>query len=481
MSSHDPILDAWDCRCRTGRLDPVALGVGKRATVEEVEARAREVELLARRGGLEWGLTAGLCAPNGPAFLAGLLGLRRLGCVVALLDWRAPRHERLRLAERLGCLALLVGQQAWPRAENWQQWTKLLPPEGLPALPAGTAVLKVTSGTSGDPQAVAASSDALMSDEDALARTMGLRDSERILAAIPMSHSYGFSSVALPAIVRGSQIVVPDEGNPFAPMQTALGLDVTLLPTVPAYLETLTRATRPPRAPTSLRLVITAGAPLRPETAVAFQGTYGHAVHVFYGASECGGITYDREGWAAERGTLGTPVEGVTVELEALEAPEPRDRGRVRVNSAAVAAGYYPRADSRLGGGSFLTSDVGAFYNGELCLYGRIDTIINVRGKKVDPVEVETVLRQLAGVKEVAVVGVPDGAGAGEVVRAVVVPAAGGVDAEALRAYCRERLAEHKVPRSIVFLPELPRTDRGKLDRQALISIGAAAEAAPSP
>jgi long-chain acyl-CoA synthetase len=150
------------------------------------------------------------------------------------------------------------------------------------------------------------------------------------------------------------------------------------------------------------------------------------------------------------------------------------------VKSPAVAAGYYPRSDSRLQHGWFLTSDVGAFEGGELRLYGRIDNVINVRGKKVDPAEVETVVRQLAGVRDVAVVGIPDSAGAGEVVRAVVVPVAGGLDAEQVRAHCRELLADHKVPRSIVFVPDLPLTARGKLDRRALMAIGAAAEAASS-
>ncbi|HBL30494.1 MAG TPA: long-chain fatty acid--CoA ligase, partial [Acidobacteria bacterium] len=67
----------------------------------------------------------------------------------------------------------------------------------------------------------------------------------------------------------------------------------------------------PPRRPAALRLVLTAGALLGAATAARFREAFGLPVHVFYGASECGGICYDRTGDAAERGTVGTPVDGV--------------------------------------------------------------------------------------------------------------------------------------------------------------------------
>ncbi len=143
---------------------------------------------------------------------------------------------------------------------------------------------------------------------------MGL-ENEKVLAAIPLSHAYGFSSVFLPAITCGWTLVVPSSGGPFGASDAALAGEVTFLPTVPAYVNSLLKLSRPPRLPDSVRLIISAGAPLKPETALRFREQYGHDIHVFYGASEVGGIAYDREGTAAARGTLGTPVEGVRIEL----------------------------------------------------------------------------------------------------------------------------------------------------------------------
>src|SRR5262249_30644479 len=144
--------------------------------------------------------------------------------------------------------------------------------------------------------------------------------------------------------------------------------------------------------PKTLSKVIFAGARLAPEDARAFRERFDRPVHVFYGASECGGITYDREGGAAERGTVGTPVDGVTVGL---------DDGTVTVASAAVALGHVPTARPSLQDRTFRTADRATWSaSGELLLLGRADAVINVEGKKVEPREVESVLGNMPGVRE---------------------------------------------------------------------------------
>jgi long-chain acyl-CoA synthetase len=297
---------------------------------------------------------------------------------------------------------------------------------------------------------------------------MGLKDDERILAAIPMSHSYGLSSVAMPALLRRALLVVPELKSPLDPMRLTRDKGVTFLPTVPAYLRTLVAMASPPRAPASLRLVVTAGAPLKTQTAIRFREIYDRPVHVFYGASECGGITFDREGSAGERGTLGRPVAGVEVTLE--PRPGAPAGGAVVVASAAVASGYHPQPDPRLRDGIFRTSDVGRWHEGELVLEGRLDDLINVRGKKVNPREVDAVVARLEGVDDVVTLGFAR-PGRDEIVRSFVACRPGRLSYETVQAWCRRHLAEHKVPRSIVLVAEIPRTARGKLDRAALLAL----------
>jgi long-chain acyl-CoA synthetase len=216
--------------------------------------------------------------------------------------------------------------------------------------------------------------------------------------------------------------------------------------------------------------VISAGAILPGALAARFRETYGQPIHVFYGSSECGGICYDREGGAAERGTVGTPVDGVRISLRPLEE-DGDGEGLVTVESASVGETYQPEPDPRLTSGRFETSDVAAWAGSELALRRRIDRIINVRGRKVDPSEVEKVLAGLEGVEEAVVVGLASDDRRDEIVRAVVACPSGQLGYEDVAAWCRPRLADHKVPRSIVIVDAIPRTPRGKIDRMALLEL----------
>lgn len=474
----DPILDAFDALRRRHPETPVVASPSRRVTVSDLSDLARAAEIPLETARLPPGTVVGLAAPDGPAFLASFVALRRHALVPLLLERRSPAAERERIADGLGSAWTLTCRRRWPRgAGDWHLAGR--GPRSRPApgcrLDPGTAAVKLTSGSTGRPRGIVTPAEALFADDAALARTMGLRADERIVGAIPMSHSYGLSSVALPALVRGSLVVVAEDGSgPYGFLQAARALDATFFPTVPAFLRALLATERPPALPESLRLTITAGAPLQPATAIRFREVYGRPVRVFYGASETGGICFDREGGAGERGSVGTPVDGVRVRLEPMdragEAARDSDpeMGQVVVESPGVAAGYLPPEGRRLGDGRFRTGDVAAWRDGELHLAGRTDDLINVRGKKVSPREVEAVVAGLAGVRDVVALGT----GAAEpTLRVVVACDPGRLTPAQVLDWCRERLAEHKVPRGVVLVDEIPRTSRGKVDREAIRAL----------
>jgi long-chain acyl-CoA synthetase len=465
MTSRDPILHAFDLLVRRDPLAPLVVSPERQATAGDVDALARAAgDRLAARS-LAPGTIVGLAAANGPGFLASLLALRRAGLTVLLLDAQTPEAEALRILPALGASALLRCPGGWPSGPAG--WCLLEAPGGTtspePLIFPGTAFVKLTSGSTGAPRGIATPAEALMADDAALTATMGLSAEDRLLATLPLSHSYGLSSLALPALVRGAMLVIPEESGLYDPFITAARTEATFFPTVPAYLDALVRMSAPPPRPASLRLVITAGAPLSAATSARFRELFGLPVHAFYGSSECGGICYDREGRAAERGTVGPPVEGVRVTLE---------EGVVTVESPAVARGYVPDPDERLADGRFRTGDLAVWRDGELALQGRVDDLVNVKGKKVNPREVEGVLTGLPGIEEAAVLGVPV-PGRGEFLRAVVACRPGRLTPEEIVAWCRERLSAHKVPRSVILVEALPRNARGKLDRSALLSLSA--------
>ena len=428
-------------------------------SVAGVHEMARRLEPSLRDASLPAGGLLGLVAPAGPGFLAGLLALRRLKLAALLIDPGTPLGEQTRVARALGAPSLLTLTSAWPEDET--DWVvSAVAGVTQPAELNGVGVVKLTSGSTGEPRGIATSERALVCDADALNRTMGITPDDRLLSGIPMSHSYGLSTLAVTALTQGTTLVLPDGLAPFEPFLAAEELGATVFPTVPAFLHALLRLSDPPAQPARLRLVISAGAPLTPATAVEFRRSFGLPVHVFYGASECGGICYDREGSAGERGTVGTPVEGVRITLEASQGPH---AGAVVISSPAVAEGYVPAADNSLGGGCFRSKDQAEWRDGELALLGRREDWINVGGKKVNPREVEAVLKQLDGIEDTVVFGFSIPGREGEAVRAVVAGREVPGYLEVV-ARCRESLAAHKVPRSVLRVHEIPRTSRGKLD-----------------
>lgn len=457
----DPIVASFDALVRRDASAPLVASIGRAASRADVDDASRQLaRLLEDRARGSYLLVA---AANGAGFLACLLGARRAGLVPVLADRSAPAAELERIAGALGIAAALVCDEPFPRDTSSFRATPFAVRAETP--PWGDGYVKLTSGSSGIPSGVAVAPEALAADDDQLASSMGLRADDRILAAIPWSHSYGLSSAVLPALRRGSLLVVPDDGGPWAPLAAARAAEATFFPTVPVYLQTIATLAQPPQWPPSLRLTISAGAPLTAETALRVRESFDRDVHVFYGASECGGICYDREGGAALRGSVGTPVDGVEVALSDDDA----DEATIVVRSRAAGRGYVPFADARLEAGRFRSADRGAWRaGGELALLGRADRLINAGGKKVDPSEVEAVLREMPGVREAVVVGVRPEDGLREIVRAVVAGDVATIGYGDVVGWCRARLAAHKVPRSVLVVEAIPRTARGKIDRAAL-------------
>lgn len=419
-----------------------------------------------------------LSLANGPALVTHLLALRSRGYPVALADATAPYPELVRVAQAVGAGALVANLERLHKAQE-------LPPPGVGvemldtepvAVPVGTAIFKLSSGSTGEPQAFAASAAQLFADSCHIFRTMGLRRTDRTLAAVPLTHSYGLGSCLVPLLAWGTPLVLPSCNLPAALAHTLAAAQAAHFPAVPAMIRALASLPDLPPWP-SLRVCLTAGAPLAPRDAAAFCTATGHKPHVFYGSSECGGITYDRSAVCPHQdGAVGTPLEGVQVEVVDDEGQvlPPGEEGRVRVRSRAVVLGAVPPLpDPRvLTPGCFLTGDAGCFDDsGVLHLTGRLSEVVNVAGKKVHPEEVRRVLEQLPGVLSAAVVGIPD-PHRGQVLGAVlaVAPQA-GLTVHKVIAYCRRHLAPYKVPRKLALVPELPFTARGKLAKRDLLAL----------
>ncbi len=247
----DPLLSAFERIVRHDPLAPLVASPERMATTGDVDVLARAAGAVLAEGTLAPGTIVGLAAANGPGFLASVVALRRAGLAVLLLDARTPGSEALRILGSLGAPALLRCPGGWPSGPRDWTFTALETAGAAEPAQPETGFIKLTSGSTGTPRGIATPTEALMADDAALTASMGLRPTDRFLATIPFSHSYGLSSLAVPALVRGTLLITPEEGSVYDPFVTAARLGATFYPAVPAYLDALVRMSDPPPALTA--------------------------------------------------------------------------------------------------------------------------------------------------------------------------------------------------------------------------------------
>ena len=426
------------------------------------------------------GATVVLSLPNGAELVRAFAALRLLPVAVALVDAAAPADEVERSAaaagarwvvatpERLAEGRVVLSERAFAVAERAQR--------DPVAVPRATAILKLTSGSTGLPRAVAVGPRQLAADTVQIMRTMGFGGADVTMAAIPLTHSYGIGNCLVPLLMAGTPLAFPTCALPAALAHTLAAARVAHFPAVPAMIRTLATLEGLPALP-NLRVCLAAGAPLAPHDAAAFHSATGRKVHVFYGCSECGGITYDRsDAPVSEAGAVGTAMERVRVEVvdDDLRPVAAGAEGSVMVLSRSVALGELPPSERGgvIGPGRFLSGDLGVLDDrGRLTLTGRVGDTLNVAGKKVHPEEVRRVLEAIPGVRAAAVAGLPD-PHRGQLVAAVVEAEPGvALTVHAVLAGCRARLAPHKVPRRVMVVERMPISDRGKIQKEVVMQL----------
>ncbi|HET9768173.1 MAG TPA: class I adenylate-forming enzyme family protein, partial [Thermoanaerobaculia bacterium] len=422
-------------------------GEGLRLTFDDLAARVEAWRgPLAALPGEPVALATGNCA----AFLTLFLALRDRGVPVVTMDGVLPLPARRDLCQRLGVGALLHREAGeGVTVGDGVQLSTLADVEPV-AAPAGTALVKLTSGSTGDPVGVCLSEEALLAGIAHIVEGMAIRPRDRVLIAIPLSHSYGFDNGVLSLAVHGTPLVLEGSFYPTPLLSALVEGEVDFFPTVPPLVRALAESEWPAGLP--LRTVICAGAPLPVETARRFRAKSGRFVQQFYGSTETGGISFeDAPGEPEAEGSVGRPLPGVEVRFG--------EAGIVEVVSAANFGGHLGR-DRELTHRVVTPGDTGELdASGRLRLTGRSADICNVGGRKIAAVALEAALRGATGVEELAVVGVDDPV-RGDRIVAFLVAHGREVDLSALPSGLQ--------PREVRLVDDLPYTERGKLDRQAL-------------
>jgi long-chain acyl-CoA synthetase len=414
-------------------------------------------------------------AGNHPDLLPLLLACRSVGAAMMAVDTGATEAEVHALCLQFGAKALLTSAAASPadsKGTTVASGLRLVPCQGEPAAYPGVAMLKLTSGTSGTPRAVRTTEAQLVADGTQIMTTMGIGRDDTQLAVIPLAHSYGLGVMVMPLLLQGTGIILRESFIPPQLVADARQFDARRLPGVPFMFEYLIEHPPADGWPPRLTRLVSAGARLSPPTVRAFHERFGVKVHTYYGTTETGGITYDDSDGVDDTTTVGRPLFGVSLSLQPMAGLSP-EHGRVHVRSRAVADGYVGADPGDFTDGGFLTGDYGSIgADDRLTLLGRVSSFINVAGRKVQPDEVEAVLRGMPAIADVRVVGAADAQRGQQVVACVVArPGMAAPSLREVRQFCSTALSAHKIPRAMFLVDAIPMNSRGKTDRAALEAL----------
>jgi len=465
MKVHDPLLQAWE-QTLDRRRDHWALldeGGSQIRTFQQVEDRA--VSLADALREFDPGAVIGVQIGNHADWPSIILAALRQRLVLVPVDQSVSVQDRAAALEicrgsGLVATATVNGQSGNGADLNISSFgaKRVDWGDGVPAL------LKLTSGTTAAPRAIRFRSAQLLADCVQICDTMGISESDLNFGVIPFSHSYGFSNLLTPLIVRGVPLALSSDRLPRAVLHNLERSCATVFAGMPVFYQAFSEIGDAPALP-ALRLCISAGAPLPATVAKQFHEKFNLRIHSFYGSSECGGICYDRNGQIVEDGVVGNEMNGVTIEPLSSSS----EGTQVRVRSAAVADGYFPESEeNKLSNGVFTPDDVLSASASGWRIVGRVSDLINVAGKKVNPAEVEAELLAIAGVRDAVVFGRTSSVRNEEVAACVVANA--GISETDLLKVCRRRLSGWQVPKRIFMVDRLPVNERGKISRRELAS-----------
>jgi amino acid adenylation domain-containing protein len=489
----------------------IALVAGREQwTYAELERHSDAVAYVLRRGGVRRGDRVIVLAENGSTPAIAFWGILKADGVACIVSPETAPHK---LAYYLGdtrAAALVVDKHLdsafVPIIGNAPHLVTVLaagnPPEAtmpelqtfadaLTALPADfrpprhnldidLAAIVYTSGSTGEPKGVMLTHRNMLAASSAINHYLGHLEDDVILGALPFSFDYGLYQLILAAAVGARLVVERSFALLLQVLARAQREAVTVFPCVPSVVALMERL--PVRELLHVRSVTSTGDVLAERHVATLRRVFPAAqIFSMYGVTECKRCSYlPPEDLERKPGSVGLPIPGTEFWLvdEQDQRLGPNQVGELVIRGATVMRGYWekPEATARRLRPGVLPGEL-VLYTGDLCrldedgyLYfvARMDDVIKSRGEKVALREVEAVLLVLPGVREAAVIALPDAVW-GHVLKAFVVAENSAVlDIDHLLAGCRLRLTPAQVPKAIFVVAELPRTRNGKIDKAAL-------------
>jgi long-chain acyl-CoA synthetase len=339
------------------------------------------------------------------------------------------------------------------------------------------AVLIFTSGTAGSPKAAMLSHGNLLANIDqVLALRGGGRADDVGFGVLPLFHIFGLNVMLGAALAAGSSVLLVERFDPSSAIEAIAKHQITTVAGAPQmWAAWASMSDLPADAFAPVSVATSGAAPLDPHVAQAIKDRFGLEVGEGYGLTEAAPVVTASIGLPWRPGSVGAPVDGLEVRLVDADGNDVLvgDPGEIWVRGPNVFQGYWNDAEATRAciddAGWLHTGDIALVDDeGFLFLVDRAKDLIIVSGFNVFPAEVESVIMELHGVAECAVVGVPH-PHSGEAVKAFVVVEPGrALEEDAVIEHCAQHLARYKCPQKVNFVDQLPQNQNGKILRRAL-------------
>lgn len=524
-TTHETLIDRWQARVQRSPSDVAIKYFDGSLSAQELDQESDALAVAMAERGTGPGDRVGIYLQNIPQYPITLLALWKIGAVALILNPMYQGKELRRLVDDSKAIGFICAAEDLAAVETTLhdssvQWTITTTPTDYQSRndprvfgdasfsepkrendmrlliarflgrrpdvadidPSNVALLTYTSGTTGPPKGAMNTHGNLLAVIDSYANWINLEPGDVVFAMAPLFHITGAVVNGAIALMNDASLVLVNRFRPDVAIDAFLEHEVTFtIGSITAFNAIYQLKEASARHFSSFKSLYSGGAPIPPATLKKFKERFGIYIHNVYGMTETSSAVIavplgSEAPVDSASGTLsiGVPLPGLHVRVLGSDGkPVPCGQpGELEVRGPQVVPGYWeneeatkytmPNGHLRTGDGAIMDED------GWIYLVDRLKDQINTSGYKVWPREVEDVLYQHPAVHEAAVVGHPDEYRGEAVVAYVSLRAGEDVTPADLIGFCREQLAAYKCPREVFVLPDLPKTQTGKIRRNVL-------------
>ena len=453
--------------------------------------------------GVRSGDRVGILLKNRPEYFFILFGILHAGAVAVPINHFLKPAEIAYIMEDCGInvfitesgtaetMAVLLASRPGLQVIEVPDWLPTADaqtvPQSQPVTESDLAFIIYTSGTTGRPKGAMLTHGNLLSNVNSCRQVLDALDQDRFVLVLPMFHSFMLCvCIMLPMVVGAAVVLIKSVNQPKTIIQEIIARQATVLPAIPQFFRAMTDPSMPAQLP--LRICVSGAAPLPVQVLKDFNKKFSMPLLEGYGLSETSPVVSMNPvagPWKA--GSIGKPIPDVEVRVRGDGGRwlPPGEIGEICVRGDNVMRGYWnqPEATAEtLIDSWLLTGDVGyGDADGYFYITDRKKDMLLVNGINVYPREIEELIYQYPGIREAAVVGMPDARKGEHPVAWISLHEGATVHEKNLFHYLRERLADYKLPRHIHTLPALPRNATGKILKTTLRAMGTRLTSPPPP